>query len=186
MIAFNNNTQELYRYVEISRKIKTALPVNFLLPLNIITNRANFMQIGQLNELIKIEKLETLLQCCDVTSSQRIFIIIVWEKAVFKWLPFKMAASIGSQFENIKLQYLQKLEVNFHAVCIKMCSFSTKIVCLWVTIVSCTNITAIINPAKHHIKSILPTGESIWLSKRIVPVKHMHSNGKTLRKYLYW
>ena len=35
-----------------------------------------------------------------------------------------MAASIGSHFENIKLQYLKNYESNFHAVCIKMCSFS--------------------------------------------------------------
>ena len=34
-IAFNNNTQILCRYVEIYRKIKTALPVYFLLPLSI-------------------------------------------------------------------------------------------------------------------------------------------------------
>ena len=34
-----------------------------------------------------------------------------------------MAASIGSHFENIKLQYLKKYESDFHAVCIKMCSF---------------------------------------------------------------
>ena len=34
-IAFNNNTQVLCRYVEICWKIKTALPVYFLLPLSI-------------------------------------------------------------------------------------------------------------------------------------------------------
>ena len=36
-----------------------------------------------------------------------------------------MVASIGSHFENIKLQYLKKYETDFHAVCIKMCSFPT-------------------------------------------------------------
>ena len=36
---------------------------------------------------------------------------------------FKMAASIGSHFENLKLLYLQKYVSDFHAVCIKMCNF---------------------------------------------------------------
>ena len=38
MIAFNNYTQGLCKYVEICRKIKTALPVYFLLPLSIFWN----------------------------------------------------------------------------------------------------------------------------------------------------
>ena len=36
---------------------------------------------------------------------------------------FKMAASIGSHFENIKSQYLQKQISDFHEICIKMFSF---------------------------------------------------------------
>ena len=36
---------------------------------------------------------------------------------------FKMAASIDSHFENIKLQYLRTYESDFHAVCIKMFKF---------------------------------------------------------------
>ena len=34
-----------------------------------------------------------------------------------------MSASIGSHFENINSQYIQKEESDLHAVCIKMCSF---------------------------------------------------------------
>ena len=41
MIVFNNNTQVLCRCVEICRKIKTALPVYFLLPLSIYYRKPN-------------------------------------------------------------------------------------------------------------------------------------------------
>ena len=40
-IAFNNNTPVLFRYVKLCRKIKTALPVYFILPLSIFTRSSS-------------------------------------------------------------------------------------------------------------------------------------------------
>ena len=42
MIAFNNIIQLLCRYIEICRKMKTALPVYFLLPLSILVKLDSF------------------------------------------------------------------------------------------------------------------------------------------------
>ena len=53
MIIFNYSTQKLYRYAEICRKIKTAIPVYLSLPLSIVLALETSKKIDLDEQLIK-------------------------------------------------------------------------------------------------------------------------------------